>query len=144
VSVIIEFGRRTRGRVSGPMVAWAVAMAAALFLLEARVATGAAWLVGLGSSVALGAYLGWRRRAAAVLVAPLVSWMVAWPALWVAAMIHHGVVKGFFIGLALVTVAWVVIGPIEIVGVGLVAVAVRALRGGPDVIVLGPDGRRVD
>lgn len=140
---VVSWRQRARGTVTGAMILWALVMAVVIFLVESRWASVAAtaW-VGVGAVVAFGLYLGWRRRAAAVLVAPFVSWFFAWPLLWAAAMIHDGVVKGFFVGLFLVTVGWLGIGFAEFLGLGLVAVLVRWARGagrrGPDVVVFGP------
>jgi len=129
------------------MVLWSVTMAVVLFTWEARaVPQEHALAVGLAVTALLGVYLGWRRRSAAVFVAPLVSWLFAWFPLMVAAMIHHGVVKGFFVGLFLITVGWLGIGATEFVWLGLVAFLVRLLRGPgdrgePDVVIFGPDGK---
>ena len=126
------------------MVLWAIVMTAVIFLLETRYgsATSVTW-TGVGATVLLGIYLGWRRRSAAVFVAPLISWLFAWPFLWVAALIHDGFIKGLFVGLFLVTIGWIGIGLTEFVLLGLVTFVVRALRGsGPrgesDVVIIGP------
>ena len=125
------------------MVLWAIVMTAVIFLLEARYGstTTVAW-IGVGATTLLGVYLGWRRRAAAVFIAPLLSWLFAWPFLWVAALIHDGFIKGLFVGLFLVTIGWIGIGLTELVLLGLVTFVVRALRGsrrgGPDVVIVGP------
>lgn len=143
--VILEVRKRSRGNVTAPMVLWSLAMAIVIFLLEARVgsATDAVW-VGVAVSVMLGTYLGWRRRSAAVLVAPMVSWLFAWPLLWIAAMIHHGFFSGFFEGLFLITIGWLAIGAVELGVLAFVAFSVRALRGAsrsqPDVVVFSPRG----
>lgn len=127
------------------MLLWAIVMAVVIFLLEARLGSqaGVAW-VGVSATALLGIYLGWRRRAAAVLIAPMVSWLFAWPLLWVAALIHDGFVKGLFVGLFLVTIGWIGIGLTELVWLGLVTILVRALRGSgrsgeSDVVIFGPD-----
>ncbi|MGH9019850.1 MAG: hypothetical protein ACRDV0_02390 [Acidimicrobiales bacterium] len=141
--VVVGWRQRARGNVTGAMVLWALVMAVVIFLDESRWAStwNATW-AGVGAVVVFGLYLGWRRRAAAVLVAPFVSWFFAWPLLWAAAMIHDGVVKGFFIGLFLVTVGWLGIGLAEVVGLGVVAFTVRWARGsgrsGPDVVIIQP------
>ena len=126
------------------MVLWAIVMTAVIFLLEARYgsAISVTW-TGVGATVLLGIYLGWRRRSAAVFVAPLISWLFAWPFLWVAALIHDGFIKGLFVGLFLVTIGWIGIGLTELVLLGVVTFVVRALRGsgrggGPDVVIMGP------
>ena len=126
------------------IVLWAIVMTAVIFLLEARYGptTTVTWS-GVGATVLLGVYLGWRRRSAAVFVAPLISWLFAWPFLWVAALIHDGFIKGLFVGLFLVTIGWIGIGLTELVLLGVVTFVVRALRGsgrdgGPDVVIMGP------
>ena len=142
--VILEVRRRTRGNVTTPMTLWAIVMAVVIFLLEARYGawTGALW-AGATATALLGVYLGWRRRSAAVFVAPMVSWLFAWPLLWVGAMIHHGIIKGFFVGLFLITIGWIGIAAIEFLALGAVTLLVRTLRGpgrssGPDVVIIGP------
>lgn len=127
------------------MMLWASAMAAVIFLLEARLANrGDTIWAGVIVTALFGVYLGWRRRAAAVFVAPFVSWLFAWFPLWIAAMIHEGFFRGLFWGLFLITVGWIAIGFIEFVGLGAVALLVRSLRGrgGRDdakVVVFGPN-----
>ena len=143
--VFFEVRQRSRGNVSTPMTVWAVAMAVVLFLLEARIGSraGVYWF-GVIATALLGIYLGWRRRVAAVFVAPVVSWLFAWFPLMVAAMIHDGVLSGLFTGLFLITIGWIAIGLIEMVWLGMVALVVRMLRGrgsGPDVVIYGPDER---
>jgi len=141
---VVQVRQRARGNVTVPMLVWATVMSVAIFLFESRwsSASTATW-VALIATALFGAYLGWQRRAAAVLVAPLVSWFFAWPLLWIAAMIHDGFVKGLFVGLFLVTVGWIGIGFTEFVGLGLVTLLVRTMRGthgpGPDVVIIRPD-----
>ena len=139
--VFVEVRRRGRGQVSLAMTLWAISMAVVIFCLEARV--GPASLVGgigVAVTVFFGAVLGWRRRVAAVLVAPFVSWLWAWFALWIAAMIHDGFFGGLAIGFFLITVGWIGIGLIEAALLGVVALAVRFLRGKRDdnVVIVGP------
>jgi hypothetical protein len=142
-NVVIGIRQRTRGNVTTAMVLWSLAMDVALVLYETRWSpTSTAVLVGVAATGLFGLYLGWRRRSAAVVVAPLVSWFFAWPVLWVAAMIRHGFVKGLFVGLFLVTVGWIAIGFLEFAGLGLSALAGRWLHGsrGRDggVVIFGP------
>jgi hypothetical protein len=142
--VFVEVRRRSRGQVSGAMTVWAILMAVVIFCLEARVgrADVTGW-IGVGVSVLFGALLGWRRRVAAVLVAPFVSWLWAWFPLWIAAMIHDGFFGGLAIGFFLVTVGWIGIGLLEAAVVGIVALVVRSLHGrnDGDVVVFGPGSR---
>jgi hypothetical protein len=144
--VVFQVRERARGNVTTPMVLWATLMAAVLFLLESRLAPQAttAW-VGVGATALFGVYLGWRRRVAAVFVAPFVSWLFAWFPLWVAAVIHEGILRGFLWGLFLITIGWIAIGFGEFVWLGAVAFFVRLFRGSsgrgePDVVIFGPDG----
>lgn len=126
------------------MTAWAILMAVVIFCLEARVGhADTVGGIGLVVSILFGALLGWRRRVAAVFVAPFVSWLWAWFPLWIAAMIHDGFFGGLAIGFFLVTVGWLGIGLLEAAVVGIAAVAVRAIRGGGDdeVVVFGPGPR---
>ena len=129
------------------MVFWSIAMAVILFLLESR-ESPQGWTLGAGfiATGLLGIYLGWRRRSAAVFVAPLVSWLFAWFPLVVAAMIIHGFIRGLFVGLFLITVGWIAIGGTEFLWLALVASFVRMFRGPgdrgePDVVIFGPDER---
>lgn len=128
--------------MSVAMTLWAIVMAIVIFCLEARVGRAdiVGW-IGVATSIIFGAILGWRRRVAAVLVAPFVSWLWAWFPLWLAAMIHDGFFGGLAIGFFLVTVGWIGIGLLEAVMVGIVALAVRSLRGGNDgdIVIFGPD-----
>lgn len=140
---MIKVRQRARGNVTGVMVLWSLAMAIALYLYESHwTSTSAAVWTGVAATGLFGIYLGWRRRIAAVLVAPMVSWFFAWPLLWVAAMVHDGFLRGLFVGLFLVTVGWLVIGLAEFVGLGVVALAVRWARGSArsegDVVIFGP------
>ena len=131
------------------MIVWSLIMAVILVIWEVSPADdGRAVLSGLLATVLFGVYLGWRRRGAAVFVAPMVSWGFAWVPLWIAAMIRHGFLKGLFVGLFLVTVGWIVIGTMEFVSLGAVTFLVRSARGGgprtndDEVIIFGPNDLR--
>ena len=140
-NVVIQVKKRTRGNVSTPMVLWALAMTVILFL-EVVAPSARVTLIGFGVSALLGIYLGWRRRVGAVVAAPFVSWLFAWFPLEVASMIHFGILKGFFLGLLLITVGWIGIGFVEFVWLGMVALLVRAIRGSSSddsVIIIEPD-----
>lgn len=147
MSFVVQVRQRARGNVSAAMVVWSVAVAVALVVWEVSPRDdGRAVLSGLVATVLFGVYLGWRRRGAAVFVAPMVSWGFAWAPLWIAAMFRHGVVEGVFVGFFLVTVGWLVIGAMEFVSLGAVTLLVRRLRGAgrsgdDEVIIFGPDGR---
>lgn len=138
--MVIQFRERARGNVSTPMVLWALAMTAVLFL-DVVAPSASVTISGFAVTAVLGIYLGWRRRVGAVFVAPLVSWLFAWFPLEVACMIHFGILKGFLLGLVTITVGWIGIGFIEFVWLAMVALLVRSLHGsGRDgsVVVLDP------
>ncbi len=144
--MVFQVRERARGNVTTPMMLWAVVMAVVIFIREAHRGpqSGALW-AGVIATALLGIYLGWRRRGAAVFIAPIVSWLFAWFPLWIAAMIHDGFIKGLFVGLFLITIGWIGIGFLEFFGLGIVTFVVRSFRGpsnssGPDVIIFGPDG----
>ncbi len=142
-NVVIKVRQRTRGNVTAAMILWAIAMAVALFLYESHwTSTATATWTAVAATGVFGVYLGWQRRTAAVLIAPIVSWFFAWPLLWIAAMVHDGFVRGLFWGLFLITIGWIVIGLCEFVGLGAVALAMRWVRGSGssdrDVVVFGP------
>lgn len=142
--MVFQVRERAKGNVTTPMVLWALAMAAVLFLLEANATPHSATVwVGVLATALFGVYLGWQRRSGAVFVAPFVSWLFAWFPLWVAAMIHEGVLRGLFYGLFLITIGWIAIGFGEFVWLGAVTFLIRLLRGpskhGPDVVIFGPD-----
>jgi len=141
--VVLEFSKRARGAGSFALSAWSVAMTVVVFI-DIVASSALVTLVGFAVSALYGVYLGWRRRVATVFFAPLVNWTLAWFPTEIASMIHFGILKGFFLGLLLITVGWAVIGFVEFLWVGMVAVFVRSLRGrsrGEPVVVFGPDGR---
>jgi hypothetical protein len=141
-NVVVRVRQQSRGNVTAAMVLWSLAMAVVLFLVESHwTSTSSAAWAGVIATALFGLYLGWQRRIAAVLVAPFVSWFFAWPLLWIAAMVHDGFVKGLFVGLFLVTIGWIGIGFTEFVGLGVVALVTRWLRGSGgdgDVVIFGP------
>ncbi len=148
MSFVVQVRQRARGNVSVAMVIWALAMTVVLFVWEVRPSVdGRATLWGFAFTAVFAAYLGWRRRGAAVFVAPLVSWSFAWLPLWIAAMVRHGLLRGFFVGLFLITVGWLAIGTLEFLALGAITMLVRSVRGGAsrdgdgDVIIFGPDER---
>ena len=123
--MVFQVRERARGNVTAPMMLWATVMAVVIFIIEANrnKQPDAVW-AGVIATALFGIYLGW---------------------LWIAAMIHHGFIKGLFVGLFLVTIGWIGIGFLEFFGLGIVTFVVRIFRGpsntrGPDVIVFGPDG----
>jgi hypothetical protein len=149
MSFVVQVRQRARGNVSAAMVAWSLVMAVILVIWEVSPREhGGAVLWGLVATALFGVYLGWRRRGAAVFVAPIVSWSFAWVPLWIAAMFRHGFLKGLFVGFFLVTVGWIVIGAMEFVSLGAVTLLVRSARGGgphqgdDEVIVFGPNDLR--
>jgi hypothetical protein len=123
------------------MVLWAIAMTVVLFIEVVRPSAGVT-LLGFGISAVLGVYLGWRRRVGAVVVAPVVNWLVAWFPMEIACMIHFGILKGFFLGLLVITFGWLGIGFVEFVWISMVALLVRALRGSSKddpVVIIDPE-----
>ncbi len=77
-----------------------------------------------------------------VLVAPFVNWMFAWFPMEIASMVHFGILKGFLVGLLIITVGWIGIGFVELAWLGMVAALCGALRAGTShdrVIVIDPD-----
>ncbi|HQU26635.1 MAG TPA: hypothetical protein PLS29_06340 [Acidimicrobiales bacterium] len=126
---VVTVRERTRAGVSLPLVLWAIAMAVVL-VREVVAPSPSDVVYGALASALLGAYLGVRRRVGTVLIAPLVSWLFAAPPLLIASMVHSGVVKGFLLGVLLVTFGWVGVALSEVVVVGLVALAARVISGG--------------
>jgi len=145
-NVFVNVRQQARGNVTRPLVLWAMAMAVVLFVWQvSSTSTGVdhAYEAGLVLTTLLGIYLGWKRRSAATFVAPLVSWMFAWFPLLVASMIHHGIFRGFFEGLATITFGWIGIGFVEFAWLTIVAFLIRLIRGKPqryepDVTIFGP------
>ncbi|HEY5112462.1 MAG TPA: hypothetical protein VII67_09060 [Acidimicrobiales bacterium] len=139
-STVYQFRTRARGNVSTPVVLWAIAMTVILFM-EVVAPSLAVTMTGFGVSALLGIYLGWRRRLGAVVAAPFVSWLFAWFPMEIACMIHFGILKGFLIGLLVITFGWIGIGFVEFAWLAMVALLVRSLRGtrGDPVVIFGPD-----
>jgi hypothetical protein len=141
-SVVFQVRDRARGNVSTPMVLWAIAMAVVLAWAIVAPALSVT-LSGLALTGLFGLYLGWRRRIGAVLIAPVVSWLFAWFPMEIASMIHFGTLKGFFLGLVIITFGWIGIGFFEFACLGIVALLARSLRGDRDdrVVIIEPDHR---
>jgi hypothetical protein len=140
-NVVIQVKKRARGNVSAPMVLWALAMTVILFI-EVVAPSARVTLIGFAVTALLGIYLGWRRRVGAVVAAPIVSWLFAWFPLEIASMIHFGILKGFFLGLLIITFGWIGIGFVEFAWLGMVALLVRAIRrssSDDSVIIIEPD-----
>ena len=60
----------------------------------------------------------------------------------IACMIHFGILKGFFLGLLVITFGWLGIGFVEFVWISMVALLVRALRGSSKddpVVIIDPE-----
>ena len=64
-----------------------------------------------------------------VVVAPFVSWFFAWFPMEIASMIHFGILKGFLLGLVIITFGWIAIGFVELAWLGMVAMLIRSIRG---------------
>jgi hypothetical protein len=143
VNVVYVYRERARGNVSFPMVVWAIAMAVILVLGIVKASTSVT-VAGFAITALLGVVLGWRRRFGAVIAAPFVSWFFAWLPMEIASMVHFGILKGFFLGLLIITFGWIGIGFVEFAWLAIVALLVRSLRGTPrdePVVVIDPDHR---
>jgi hypothetical protein len=143
VNVLYVYRERARGNVSFPMVVWAIAMAVILVLGIVKASTSVT-VAGFAITALLGVVLGWRRRFGAVIAAPFVSWFFAWLPMEIASMVHFGILKGFFLGLLIITFGWIGIGFVEFAWLAIVALLVRSLRGTPrdePVVVIDPDRR---
>jgi hypothetical protein len=60
----------------------------------------------------------------------------------IASMIHFGVLKGFFLGLLIITFGWIAIGFVEFACLAIVSLLVRSLRGTPrdePVVIIDPE-----
>jgi hypothetical protein len=144
--VLFTVRSRAKGKVSTPLVLWALAMTVIMFIdVVAPSATDT--IVGFGISALLGAYLGWQRRLGAAIAAPFVNWLFAWLPMEIACMIHFGILKGFLLGLLIITFGWIGIGFVEFAWISMVAALARSLHSssGPRdddaVIIIDPDGR---
>jgi hypothetical protein len=144
-TVMFRVRERSRGKVSFPMMVWAVIVAVVLFMLEARYGSSNEVLwVGIIATALFGAYLGVRRRTGAAFIAPFVSWLVTWFPLIVASMIHNGFFKGLGVGILWITVGWFLIGLAEFAVLFVFAAFFRLLRGGAgpqsSTVIFGPQG----
>jgi hypothetical protein len=141
MNVVYVYRERARGNVSFPMVVWAIAMAVILVLGIVK-ASAAVTITGFAVTALLGIILGWRRRFGAVIAAPFVSWMFAWLPMEIASMVHFGILKGFFLGLLIITFGWIGIGFVEFAWLAIVSLLVRRIHGNPrdePVVVIDPD-----
>ncbi|MGC1238009.1 MAG: hypothetical protein WA860_04390 [Acidimicrobiales bacterium] len=141
MSVVFTFRERARGNVSTPVVLWAIAMTVVLFM-EIVNPSALVTVSGFALTALLGGFLGWRRRMGTVVVAPFVSWMFAWFPMEIASMIHFGILKGFLLGLVIITFGWIAIGFVELAWLGMVAMLVRSIHGhSPEdrVVIIDPD-----
>ncbi len=99
-------------------------------------------VVGFALTALLGALFGWRRRMGTVVVAPFVNWLFAWFPMEIASMIHFGILKGFLLGLLIITFGWIGIGFVELAWLAMVAALVRSLHSVSShdrVVVIDPD-----
>lgn len=139
--MVFTIRQRTRGNVSTPVVLWAIAMTVILFI-EIVAPSATVTIVGFGLTALLGALLGWRRRMGTVIVAPFVNWLFAWFPMEIASMIHFGILKGFLLGLVIITVGWIAIGFVEVAWLFMVAALVRSFHSGSShdrVVIIDPD-----
>jgi hypothetical protein len=138
---VYVYRERAKGNVSFPMVVWALAMTVILVMGILRPSTTVT-VSGFAVTALLGIYLGWRRRFGAVIAAPFVSWFFAWLPMEIASMIHFGVLKGFFLGLLLITFGWIAIGFVEFAWLAIISLLLRSIRGTPrdePVVIIDPD-----
>jgi hypothetical protein len=143
MSVVVMFRERARGGVSTPVVLWALAMTVVLFM-EIVNPSALLTISGFVITALLGVLLGWRRRMGTVIAAPFIGWLFAWFPMEIACMIHFGILKGFLLGLLIITFGWVGIGFVELAWLAMVAGVVRSLRGTrPEdrVIIIDPEKR---
>jgi hypothetical protein len=143
MNAVFVYRERARGNVSFPMVVWAVAMTVIFFLAIVK-PSATVTITGFALTALLGVFLGWRRRFGAVIAAPFVSWFFAWFPMEIASMIHFGIVKGFFLGLLIITFGWIGIGFLEFASLAIVSLVVRSLRGTPrdePVVIIDPERR---
>jgi hypothetical protein len=141
VNVVYVYRERARGNVSFPMLVWAIAMAVILVMAIVK-SSATVTITGFAVTALLGIILGWRRRFGAVIAAPFVSWMFAWLPMEIASMVHFGILKGFFLGLLIITFGWIGIGFVEFAWLAIVSLLVRSIRGNPrdePVVVIDPD-----
>jgi hypothetical protein len=145
--IVIRLQKETKGSAGLALTAWSIVMAVCLFAYVSKLGNHMifAW-IGIGSTVLLGAHLGWYRRVGSVFVAPIVSWIFAWIPVWIAAMVRDGFFEGLFVGLFLITFGWIVIGFMEFAVMFIVAAIFRLFarlfrHAEPNVIILGPDER---
>src|SRR5580693_5246287 len=117
--MVFTIRQRTRGNVSTPVVLWAIAMTVVLFI-EIVSPSATVTVVGFALTALLGALLGWRRRMGTVIVAPFVNWLFAWFPMEIASMIHFGILKGFLLGLVIITFGWIAIGFVELACLAMV------------------------
>jgi hypothetical protein len=143
VNVVFTVRERARGNVSTPVVLWALAMTVVLFI-EVVKPSALVTISGFAITALLGALLGWRRRMGTVIAAPFIGWLFAWFPMEIACMIHFGILKGFLLGLLIITFGWIGIGFVELAWLAMVAVVVRSLRGTRSddrVVIIDPETR---
>jgi hypothetical protein len=141
VNVVFTVRERARGNVSTPVVLWALAMTVVLFI-DVVNPSALVTIIGFAITAVLGALLGWRRRMGTVIAAPFISWLFAWFPMEIACMIHFGILKGFLLGLLIITFGWIGIGFVELAWLAMVALFVRSLRGAPSndrVVIIDPE-----
>src|ERR1700744_5019644 len=107
--VLFTVRSRAKGKITAPLVLWSIAMTVVLFI-DVVAPSAIDTIIGFGISAALGAYFGWQRRIGAAIAAPFVNWLFAWFPMEIACMIHFGILKGFLIGLIVITFGWIGIG----------------------------------
>ncbi len=143
MNVVFTVRERARGNISTPVVLWALAMTVVLFI-DVVNPSALVTISGFAITALLGALLGWRRRMGTVIAAPFISWLFAWFPMEIACMIHFGILKGFLLGLLIITFGWIGIGFVELAWLAMVALFVRSLRGAPSndrIVIIDPEKR---
>jgi hypothetical protein len=140
MNVVFTVRERARGNVSTPVILWAIAMTVVLFVEVVNSST-LVTVSGFVITALLGALLGWRRRMGTVIAAPFIGWLFAWFPMEIACMIHFGILKGFLLGLLVITFGWMGIGFVELACLAMAAIVVRSLRGALDdrVVIIDPE-----
>jgi predicted Na+-dependent transporter len=110
----VQFREITRGVVGRVLVAWALVVACAAFLVEARFTSFHTFINIAGIATLLaGAALGWQGRRDLAYKAPFLSVLLAWPAVFVGCCVHFGFLNGAVYGVRSIVI-FLLVGPVEI------------------------------
>jgi hypothetical protein len=136
--------------VAWGIVAWAIVVDVCLFIaltkdhlgISGAMATAAYWLAFV-ATIALGWWLGWRRRTGTSFAAPILAWIIFVPFAFASEFVRVGLLHGLFRGFGLAIIGGFIAAFVE--GVVLVAfavlgrIAVGAIGPGePDVMIFPP------